>query len=85
MTSRAKASTAASTRRDTGWMGSDLAPAIPLATAGQLTNITGGVPFLVNGECVGAIGIAGGTPAQDAEIANSTVAAMADQYGPYGG
>ena len=76
MTSRAKANTAASTRRETGWMGPELDPAIPLATGGQLTNITGGVPLLVNGECVGALGIAGGTPAQDGEVATTTVAAI---------
>jgi glc operon protein GlcG len=68
-TSRAKANTAASTRRATGWMGPDLAMPIPLATNGRLTNIRGGAPISVDSVVVGAIGIAGGTPEQDEAVA----------------
>lgn len=70
--SRRKASTAASTRRPTGWMGEDLALALPLATGLKLTNIAGGSPLVVDGTVVAAIGIAGGTPEQDAQIAAAT-------------
>ena len=76
-TSRAKANTAASTRRETGWMGPELDPAIALATVGRLTNILGSVPLSSEGVHVGAIGVAGGTPAQDAEIASATAEELA--------
>jgi glc operon protein GlcG len=67
--SRAKANTAASTRRLTGSMTDDLVLALPLATNLKLTNIAGGSPLNVDGTVIGAVGIAGGTPAQDAQIA----------------
>lgn len=72
--SRRKANTAASTRRATGWMGEDLALPLPLATDLQLTNIIGGAPLVVDGAVVGAVGIAGGTPEQDARVAAATAA-----------
>jgi glc operon protein GlcG len=74
--SRAKANTAASTRRPTGSMNDDLALALPLATNLKLTNITGGSPLTVDGTVIGAIGIAGGTPAQDAQIAGAVASAI---------
>ncbi|MBA3905277.1 MAG: heme-binding protein [Pseudonocardiales bacterium] len=76
--SRRKANTAASTRRATGWMGDDLALPLPLATDLRLTNIIGGAPLVVDGVVVGAIGIAGGTPAQDAQVAAATAARTAE-------
>jgi glc operon protein GlcG len=75
--SRRKANTAASTRRATGWMGEDLAVLLPLATDLRLTNITGGAPLVVDGVVVGAVGIAGGTPDQDAQVAAATAAHVA--------
>jgi glc operon protein GlcG len=72
--SRRKANTAASTRRPTGWMGDDLALSIPLATELKLTNIKGGSPLNFGGTVSGAIGVAGGTPDQDAEIAAAAAA-----------
>jgi glc operon protein GlcG len=74
--SRAKANTAASIRRPTGSMNDDLALALPLATNLKLTNITGGSPLTVDGTVIGAIGIAGGTPAQDAQIADAVASAL---------
>jgi glc operon protein GlcG len=73
--SRAKANTAASTRRPPGAMSDELALALPLATNLKLTNITGGSPLTVDGSIIGAIGIAGGTPAQDAQIAAAVASA----------
>jgi glc operon protein GlcG len=72
--SRSKANTAASTRRPTGWMGADLALSIPLATELKLTNIKGGFPLNFGGTVSGAIGVAGGTPDQDGEIAAAAAA-----------
>lgn len=75
-TSRRKANTAASTRRKTGWMQDSFAVELPLGTGGLLTNIRGGSPLKFGGIHVGGIGIAGGTPDQDAAIAEATLAAI---------
>jgi uncharacterized protein GlcG (DUF336 family) len=77
LTSRAKANASASSRRATGWMTAELANGIAAATGGALTNIKGGEPLIVSGQVIGAIGIVGGTPDQDAEIAAAAVADFA--------
>lgn len=73
LTSRRKASTAASTKRPTGWMNDELAISLPLAAGNVLTNIGGGIPIKVDGAIIGAIGIAGGTVDQDIEIAKAAL------------
>ncbi len=75
-TSRRKAATSASTRRNTGWMQDTFAIELPLGTGTMLTNIRGGVPLTFDGKHVGGLGVAGGTPDQDAEIAEATLAAI---------
>jgi uncharacterized protein GlcG (DUF336 family) len=40
---------------------------------GGVTVNPGGHPIFVDGECVGAIGVGGGNPEQDAEVARLTV------------
>lgn len=67
--SRRKANTAASTRRASGWMSDALALALPLATGLRTTDIRGGLPIEVDGRVVGGLGVAGGTPEQDADVA----------------
>ena len=57
-------------------MGSEIKP--PLATDLKLTNILGGSPLTFAGTVTGAIGVAGGTPDQDAEIALAAVAYAAE-------
>lgn len=42
----------------------------------DFTPFSGGVPLTQDGEVLGAVGISGGTPAQDVEIAASAVAAF---------
>jgi uncharacterized protein GlcG (DUF336 family) len=74
-TSRRKAVTAASTRRASGWMAGDFATQAPLGTGMLLTNIAGGIPIAFEGAVVGGLGVAGGTPDQDAEIARAVLAA----------
>lgn len=51
---------------------------IGLATASpsEQTPILGGVPLIVDGEVVGAIGVSAGTEDQDAEIARAGAAAL---------
>ena len=75
-TSRRKAQTAASTRRATGWMQGELAVALPLGTGSLLTNVKGGVPIRIDGRLLGGLGVAGGTPDQDAEIAAEVLRAI---------
>ena len=75
-TSRRKATTAASTKRATGWMSETFALQLPLGTGGALTNILGGAPLKFEGVHTGGLGVAGGTPDQDAEIAAATLAAI---------
>lgn len=81
-TSLRKANTAASTRRPTGWMEGDFALALPLGTDNLLTNIKGGVPVIFEGQVVAGLGVAGGPPDVDAEIALATLSALgAEQPG----
>jgi len=74
---QAKARTAARFRRPTRSLDSSL-------TAGRLailglegaTPVEGGVPIVVNGEVVGAVGVSGVTSAQDAQIARAGIAVV---------
>ena len=75
-TSRRKAQTAASTRRATGYLQGELAGALPAGTGNLLNNIKGGVPLRVDGTLLGGLGVAGGTPDQDADIARAVLAAV---------
>lgn len=75
-TSRRKANTAASTGKVTGWMDSDLAVTLPMASGNLLTNVPGGVPLRFNGVLGGGLGIAGGTVEQDAAISKATLTAI---------
>ena len=81
-TSRAKANTAASTRRPTGWIGEDLALPLAVATGGRLTNILGGSPIWFGATHAGGLGIAGGTPAQDTVVAAAALAHVGAQATP---
>ncbi len=78
----AKARSAASNRTPTGKVGTTGTPlndvmaiAIPLA-AGPDNYVTfpGGVPIMIDGHCVGGVGVSGGTGEQDAEVAQAGVA-----------
>jgi glc operon protein GlcG len=75
-TSRRKAITSASTRRPSGWMQGDFAVALPLGSGNLLTNIRGGFPLVVDGTHIGGLGVAGGTPDQDVEVALATLTAL---------
>ena len=75
-TSRRKADTAASTRRPTTAMRKDIASALEHGSGGRLTSIGGGVPLIFDGLHLGGLGLAGGTPEQDAAIALRVLAAL---------
>ena len=82
--STTKAITAASNRRPTttrGAQGQDLDSlhAIGLSLAagpGRWTAMEGGFPIIVDGECLGGIGVSGGDWQQDEEIAKAAVEAI---------
>jgi glc operon protein GlcG len=50
---------------------------LSLATAGQLTGIRGGLPLIVGDQCVGAIGVSGGSEDEDVQVAQAGVEALA--------
>jgi glc operon protein GlcG len=79
-----KAVCAASTRRPTASVGAqaqplDVAHAIGLALAAgaeRWTAMEGGCPIIVDAECIGGIGVAGGDWQTDERIARAAVAAI---------
>lgn len=75
-TSRRKANTAASTRRPTAAILPELAVALEHGSGGLLTSIKGGVPLIFDGVHVAGVGVAGGRPDQDAEIAAELLEAV---------
>ena len=85
-TSQTKAISAATFRKATGMTASEGKEADPSFNAsleqaagisgGKITSLLGGVPILVDGEIVGAIGVAGGSGEQDVEVAKAGVAAF---------
>lgn len=71
-----KAMTAASTGLPTGNLPEEKALLLAEATSGRMTNLDGGLPLMVDGMVVGAIGVGSGTGDQDVEIARVGVAAF---------
>lgn len=80
----AKARAAASNRRATGKIGTmgnpldDFAAIVIPMTAGPENYVTfsGGLPIMIDGQCVGGVGVSGGTGEQDAEVAQAGLNAM---------
>jgi glc operon protein GlcG len=78
-----KAVSAALRGTATGPSPSESAPSVmlslglSLATDGKLTCIRGGLPLSVGGQCVGAIGVSGGTEDEDVQVAQAGVEALA--------
>jgi glc operon protein GlcG len=75
-TAIAKAVTAAIYRAPTGEMpdGPDIRLAV--ATQGKRINLPGGLPIIVDGKCVGGVGIGSGTGAEDRICANAGLAML---------
>lgn len=80
----AKARAAASNRLPTGKISSSgqpvndhMAIALPLAAGTDMyVTFAGGLPIMVNGHCVGGVGVSGGTGEQDAEVARAGIGAL---------
>ena len=49
---------------------------LAVASHGRQTPIRGGIPLIVDGQCVGAIGVSNGTEDQDADVARAGAAAL---------
>lgn len=86
-TSMTKAQTAALIRGETGPRPSEEKIDIHLSLAlegtaavsgGKFTTLKGGVPIVVDGEVIGALGVGGATGEQDREIARAGAKALAD-------
>ncbi|MET0530994.1 MAG: heme-binding protein [Microvirga sp.] len=75
-TSRSKAISAASHRQPSGGLNPDLELKLAIASGGRLTNLDGGLPIIIDGVCVGAIGVGSGTGEQDVEVAKAGLAAI---------
>ncbi|MSQ71356.1 MAG: heme-binding protein [Betaproteobacteria bacterium] len=72
-----KAVSAASARAPTGPRGnSDMELKLAITTRGRNLSLKGGVPVIVGGVCVGAVGVGSGTGEQDREVALAAVATI---------
>jgi uncharacterized protein GlcG (DUF336 family) len=71
-----KAMTAASYGEPTGHMPEGVDIKLAIATDGKRINLPGGLPIIVDGHVIGAIGVGSGTGAQDLEVANAGLAAL---------
>ena len=74
--SLAKARTAASGRVPTGRMSEELARGLAFATGGKVTNLPGGLPIILDGHLIGAIGVGSGTGEQDVAVAAAGISSL---------
>jgi uncharacterized protein GlcG (DUF336 family) len=75
-TSMSKAITAASHRQPTSRLNPADEIKLSIAGGGRLTNLEGGLPIVIAGQCIGAVGVGSGTGAQDVEVARAALAAI---------
>jgi glc operon protein GlcG len=84
-TAQTKATAAATFRQATGPLPVKGEPdlllslGLPMAAAasgGKATSLAGGVPIVVDGQVIGAVGVGGGTGEQDAEVARAGIQAL---------
>ncbi len=80
-TSQTKALSAASHRQPTARLHAADELKLAFASDGKLTNLKGGLPIIIDGVCVGAVGVGSGTGDQDVEVARAALAALgADDF-----
>lgn len=75
-TSMSKAISAASHRQPTSRLDPTLEVKLAVASGGRLTNLEGGFPIVIDGVCVGAVGVGSGTGSQDVEVARAALKAL---------
>ena len=84
-TAQAKAVSAATFRQETGPLPAKGEPdvllslSIQTASGGRITALKGGVPIVIDGQVVGAVGVGGGTGEQDVEVAKAGVQALLNE------
>jgi uncharacterized protein GlcG (DUF336 family) len=49
---------------------------LAIGSRARQTPIRGGIPLLVDGQCIGAIGVSSGTEDQDTDVARAGAAAL---------
>src|ERR1700761_6154703 len=72
-TSLMKAKTAASYGEPTGNIPAGVDIKLAIATQGERINLPGGLPVVIDGRVVGAIGVGSGTGEQDREVAKAAL------------
>jgi glc operon protein GlcG len=72
-----KAQTAASYGVPTGGIAAGIDLKLAIATEGKRINLPGGLPVIVDGHIVGAIGVGSGTGEEDREVAAAALGAIA--------
>ena len=72
-----KAMTAASYGVPTGDIAAGIDIKLAIATQGKRINLPGGLPVIVDGHVIGAIGVGSGTGEQDKQVANAALGALA--------
>lgn len=75
-TSLSKAITAASHRQPSSRLNPKDEVKLSLAAGQRLTNLEGGLPIIIDGHLIGAIGVGSGTGAQDVEVGRAGLAAI---------
>jgi uncharacterized protein GlcG (DUF336 family) len=75
-TSLRKAMTAASYGEPTGNLREGIDLKLAIATEGKRINLPGGVPVIVDGQVIGAIGVGSGTGEQDRQVAAAALRAL---------
>ncbi|MFS8037267.1 GlcG/HbpS family heme-binding protein [Xanthobacter sp. AM11] len=78
-TSLSKAISAASHRQPTSRLDPALELKLAIAAGGRLTNLEGGFPIILDGVCVGGIGVGSGKGSEDVEVAKAALAALGAQ------
>lgn len=76
-TALSKAQTAASYGQPTGTIAEGIDLRLAIATRGKRINLPGGLPVVIDGRTIGAIGVGSGTGAQDREVAEAGIAVLA--------
>jgi glc operon protein GlcG len=75
-TSLMKAKTAASYGQPTGNIPAGVDLKLAIATQGKRINLPGGLPIIIDGRVVGAIGVGSGTGEQDRDVAIAALKAL---------
>jgi glc operon protein GlcG len=75
-TSLRKAKTAACYGQPSGGLQDGIDIKLALGTDGQRINLPGGLPIVVDGHCIGGVGVGSGSGEQDREVATVAIAAI---------